>query len=280
MKEPILLLCLVCVSAGIAQQQTTEAILLGIEKDGCALLQPSGAKVCRYDYQVDGRAVEALLFRPAGDGPFPGVLMIPGYQRTAKDQIPLGARLAAEGFAGVSVSQPGFGGSQGPADYVGPKTLKVLTSGYRKLQHARFVDPNRLGIYGYSRGGMAASLLAVELDDVKAAVLGAGIYDFKKAYDDVTLPGIRENMKTETGMTKDAILQRSSVLRMERLKCPVLILHGEKDKNVPVNQALLLRDRLTALHKQFEIRLFPDREHSIGPDVIPITVDFFRRKLK
>ncbi len=116
MKEPILLLCLVCVSAGIAQQQTTEAILLGIEKDGCALLQPSGAKVCRYDYQVDGRAVEALLFRPAGDGPFPGVLMIPGYQRTAKDQIPLGARLAAEGFAGVSVSQPGLGESQGPAE--------------------------------------------------------------------------------------------------------------------------------------------------------------------
>ena len=280
MKEPILLLCLVCVSAGLAQQQTTEAILLGIEKDGCALLQPSGAKVCRYDYQVDGRAVEALLFRPAGDGPFPGVLMIPGYQRTAKDQIPLGARLAAEGFAGVSVSQPGFGGSQGPADYVGPTTLKVLTSGYRKLQHEPYVDPNRMGIYGYSRGGMAASLLAVELDDVKAAVLGAGIYDFKKAYDDVTLPGIQENMKAETGMTREAIVQRSSVLRMERLKCPVLILHGEKDKNVPVNQALLLRDRLTALHKQFEIRLFPDREHSIGPDVIPITVDFFRRKLK
>src|SRR5260370_7264678 len=106
MKEPILLLCLVCVSAGLAQQQTTEAILLGIEKDGCAFVQPSGAKVCRYDYQVDGRAVEALLFRPAGDGPFPGVLMVPGYQRTAKDLIPLPPRLAPQYFTGTSVSQP------------------------------------------------------------------------------------------------------------------------------------------------------------------------------
>jgi len=86
-----------------------------------------------------------------------------------------------------------------------------------------------MGIYGYSRGGMAASLLAVELDDVKAAVLGAGIYDFKKAFADSTLPGVRENMKAETGMTDEAIRQRSPVLRMERLKCPVLILHGEKD---------------------------------------------------
>jgi dipeptidyl aminopeptidase/acylaminoacyl peptidase len=272
------IICLACIPA-LAQPQTAEAIIHGIEKDGCALLQPSGAKVCRYDYQVDGRTVEAFSFRPAGDGPFPGVLMIPGYQRTARDLIPLGSRLAAEGIAGISVSQPGFGKSQGPADYVGPKTLKVLTSGYRKFQHEPFVDPNRMGIYGYSRGGMAASLLAVELDDVKAAVLGAGIYDFKKAYDDVTLPGIRENMKAETGMTEEAVRQRSSVRRMDRLKCPVLILHGEKDKNVPVNQALLLRDRLTALHKEFEIRLFPDREHSIGPEAIPITVDFFRRKL-
>jgi hypothetical protein len=50
--------------------------------------------------------------------------------------------------------------------------------------------------------------------------------------------------------------------------------------NVPVSQALLLRDRLTALHKDFEIRLFPDREHAIGPEAIPVTVDFFQRRLK
>jgi dipeptidyl aminopeptidase/acylaminoacyl peptidase len=233
-----------------------------------------------YDYAVDGRAVEAILFQPGGDGPFPGVLLIPGYQRTAVNLIPLGTRLAAEGFACIAVTQPGFGKSQGPPDYVGSKTLKVLTAAYRKLQHERFVDPKHMGIYGYSRGGMAAALLVVELDDVKAAVFGAGLYDFKKAYDDVTLPGIRENMMAETGMTTEAIRQRSPILRMENLQCPVLILHGEKDRNVPVSQALLLRDRLKALHKEFEIKLFPNREHSIGPEVTTLTIDFFQRKLK
>ena len=61
-----------------------------------------------------------------------------------------------------------------------------------------------MGIYGYSRGGMAASLLAVKLDDVQAVVLGAGIYDFKEAYDEVTIKGIKgicENMENETGLT-------------------------------------------------------------------------------
>src|SRR5262245_58276561 len=96
-------------------------------------------------------------------------------------------------------------------------SVKVLTEGYRKLQREPFVDAKRMGIVGYSRGGMAASLLAVQLDDVKAVVLGAGVYDFKKAHDEVKIEGIRQNMERETGMTKEAIRQRSSVLQMEKI---------------------------------------------------------------
>jgi dipeptidyl aminopeptidase/acylaminoacyl peptidase len=260
------------------QPQTAEKIIERMENEGCAALH-SGVKVCKYDYEVEGKAVEAISFRPAGDGAFPGILLIPGYERTARDLMPIGVRLATNGFAGLAVSQPGFGKSAGPADFVGPKTLAALTAGYRKLRKESYVDPARMGIYGYSRGGMAASLLVLELDDVKAAVFGAGIYDFQRAHDDNTIPGIRANMEKETGMTKEAVRIRSSVLRMEKLKCPVLILHGEKDINVPVSQAILLRDRLTELHKDFEIKLFPDREHSIGPEVGDMTVDFFKRRL-
>jgi dipeptidyl aminopeptidase/acylaminoacyl peptidase len=263
-----------------AQEQGTAAakIIERLEKEGCGVLE-SGVKVCRADYSADGRGVEAVTFSPEGPGPFPGVLLIPGYERTARDLVPLGIRLARAGFAGIAVSQPGFGKSQGPPDFVGPRTLAVLTVAYRTLQKEHYVDPSRMGIYGYSRGGMAASLLAVQLDDVKAAVFGAGIYDFQRAYDDAMLPGVRQNMRAETGMTKEAVRERSSILMMDRLKCPVLILHGEKDKNVPVRQAYLLRDRLTQLHKDFEIKLFPDKEHSIGPEAGDMAIDFFQRRL-
>lgn len=56
-------------------------------------------------------------------------------------------------------------------------------------------------------------------------------------------------------------------------------LNGEKDENVQVTQAYLLRDRLTDLKKEFEIKLFPDRPHGIGPEVTTMTVDFFKRRL-
>ncbi len=268
-------------AASLAAQQADgwDQIIKRMEKEGCATLD-SGVKVCRADYAVNGKAVEAISFIPAGDGHFPGILMVPGYERTARDFVPLGVRLARQGFAAIAVTQPGFGKSKGPPDFVGPKTLAVLKVAYQTLKQERYVDPIRMGIYGYSRGGMAASLLAVELDDVKAAVFGAGIYDFQRLYDEVTWPGVRRNMQEETGMSKEAVRERSSILRMDRLKCPVLILHGELDENVPVSQAKMLRDRLTQLHKEFEIKLFPDAPHSIGSPAGDAAVDFFKRKLQ
>ena len=81
-------------------------------------------------------------------------------------------------------------------------------------------------------------------------------------------------------MTDEAIKQRSSVLLMDKLKCPVLILHGEKDINVPVTQAYLLRDRLSALKKEFEIQTFLYGEHGIGPEnLYKYSLDFLKRKL-
>ena len=272
------MLALMWVLPSPAQQPGWDNIIKRMEKEGCTTLE-SGVKVCRADYEVDGKRVEAISFTPPGNGPFPAVLLIPGYEHSARDMVPFGVRMARTGFAGIAVAQPGFGRSQGPSDFVGSKTLAVLTVAYRKLQKEKYVDPNRMGIYGYSRGGMATSLLAVELDDVKAAVFSSGIYDFQRLYDETPFRGARENMQHETGMKKEAVIERSSILRMDKLKCPVLILHGEQDKNVPVDQAKELRDRLKELHKDFEIKLFPDMEHILGPEGKDMAVDFFRRKL-
>jgi len=276
---PCLLITLLLTVSVNAQPSAAAKIREALATSNCVKVEGTQIDVCKYDYTSNGLTVEAISFRPEGDKRFPGILMIPGFQRTALDLIPLGVELARAGFAAVGITQPGFGRSQGKLDYVGPNTLRVLTEGYRKFKKEPFVDPKTMGIYGFSRGGMAASLLAVQLDDVDAAVFGAGVYDFKRAHDEMTIEGIRHNMEIESGWSDAAIRERSSVFMMEKLNCPVLILHGEKDANVPVTQAYLLRDRLTALKKDFEIKLFPDREHGIGPEVTTLTVDFFKRRL-
>jgi dipeptidyl aminopeptidase/acylaminoacyl peptidase len=60
-------------------------------------------------------------------------------------------------------------------------------------------------------------------------------------------------MENETGLTPEAIKERYSILFMEKLNCPVLILHGEKD--IMVSQALLLRDLPCALRSHPPYRL-------------------------
>ena len=127
---------------------------------------------------------------------------------------------------------------------LGPITIKTLGETYERFREQSYVDSERMGIFGVSRGGMAASLLAVRLPDLRAAVLVMGIYDFQKMYDGTEKEVIRNAMMRETGMTPQAVLQRSSILQMQSLRCPLLILHGEKDQNVPVNQARLLEQEL------------------------------------
>jgi dipeptidyl aminopeptidase/acylaminoacyl peptidase len=88
-------------------------------------------------------------------------------------------------------------------------------------------------------------------------------------------------MKAETGMTEAAIIERSSVLQMENLKCPVLIIHGAVDSNAPTNQAYVLRDRLVELKKDFEFLILPDHIHGqIKSDFLSPVLDFLSRKLK
>jgi dipeptidyl aminopeptidase/acylaminoacyl peptidase len=129
---------------------------------------------------------------------------------------------------------------------------------------------------------MAASLLSVKLGKaVRAAVFASGVYDFKRAYQQTRLDGIRENMRAETEMTPAAIIERSSVLQMENLKCPVLIIHGAVDANAPTNQAYVLRDRLIELKKDFEFKILPDHVHGqLKSDFLSLVLDFLSRKLK
>jgi len=285
MSKPLILVVLILVlspsSYVAAQQINREQIVADLEKDGCVTLTDRKVKICKDDYSSDGKLVEAVSIRPLADGKFPGLMMIPGHQGRATVFISLGVVYAQQGFACFSVGQPGSGKTQVELDFVGPKTVKAMIAGYKRFQREPYVDPAKMGIFGYSRGAMAAALMATKLKGVKAVVLGAGVYDFKKAYDDVKIEGIRQNMLAETGMTEKAIRDRSAVLHADRITAPVLILHGEKDENVPVSQALLMRDRLVELKKDFEIKLFPDAKHGwLGPDFNSATLDFLSRKLK
>ena len=69
-------------------------------------------------------------------------------------------RFARGGFTVLAVSQPGYGKSEGPPDFVGPNTIAVLEQGVGLLAASPYADPHRLGVFGYSRGGLVLRMLA------------------------------------------------------------------------------------------------------------------------
>lgn len=252
-----------------------------LEKEGCITNDATKVKICKYDYLADGHKIEAFTIRPLAEGKYPGLVLLAG-REGAKTFFTFGSMLAQKGFASVAISEPGFGQSEGRADFMGPKSIEAFAVGFKKFSREAFVDSDKVGVYGYSRGGMAASLLTVKLGRaVKAAVFGAGVYDLKRAYEETKFEGIRENIRKETGFTEKAIRERSSIFQVRKLKTPVLIIHGENDENVPTNQAFVLRDRLKELNKDFEILILPDHKHGHfkGNYISPV-IGFFDRRLK
>lgn len=271
----------IAMSAMPAAQQTPPPFEETLEKEGCVALENSKVRICKYDYQFKNKRIEAFTIVPLADGVYPGLVMVAG-REGARASFNLATLFAQQGFACVAISEPGYGKSEGERDFMGPASIDAFAAGFDKFRQEKFVDKNRMGIFGYSRGGMAASLLTLKLGTkVKAAVFGGGVYDLKKGYEETKFDGIRENIRAETGFTEAALRERSSLFQMEKLKTPVLIIHGAKDENAPTNQALMLRDRLMELRKPFEILILVDHKHGqFKRNFIAPVIDFLRRQLQ
>lgn len=251
-----------------------------LQEEGRVELAGGELIVERYDFEWQGARIEAVVTRPAAVGLHAALLLIPGHSRSAINMLPAAVRFARAGFASVAVSQPGYGGSTGPVDFAGPRTFAVLRAAAERFAREPFVDPRRMGVYGYSCGALAAAQLAARTDLFRATVVGGGIYDFRAAYDQVTLPGIRANMAAEAGLSEEAVRARSPINDLAGLDGPVLIVHGAEDANAPPAQARALAERLAALGRPHELVIVPGASHALAAnDIVVPAIDFFRRHL-
>lgn len=228
--------------------------------------------------------IEIYWTKPRGDGPFPALLYIHGHQELSRpggkqyvDRRTLASQ-SEQGFVAVAMSQPGYGNSSGPPDYTGPKTqdaaLRVLTW----MRTQPFVQKDRVGLFGYSRGAIVGGMVAAQDPALAVAVLAAGAYDLAAYHRYQQGSGIAKNIEREAGTTPRAFEARSALFHADRINAAVLLLHGGSDTNIPVSQAEAFHRRLQEAGKKVTLKVFPGARHSIPSRDLDAVVSRFLRE--
>ena len=210
--------------------------------DALPYLSPPGERV---EIPFDGAALVGVLRRPAGDGPHPVVVMIPGLD-SAKEEFRATEQLFLErGLATFSVDGPG----QGEAEYDLAIRPDWETPGAAILDAVTAmpgIDQGRIGVWGVSLGGYYAPRLASGDQRARACIALCGPFSFGEAWDQ--LPELtREAFRVRSGSASaDQARTRAAELtlagRPGGLTAPLLVVAGQQDRIIPWQQARRLAD--------------------------------------
>ncbi len=223
----------------------------------------------------DGTPVNGLIVKPADFSPgkrYPTILRIHGgpvsqYQSEFDFQL---QTLAGHGYV-VVVSNPrgssGRGESYSTAIYAdwGNKDAQDVLAAVDYAVAQGIADPARLGVGGWSYGGILTNYVIAQDRRFKAAVSGAGISNILAGYG--TDQYVRE-YEAELGVpwkTVDTWVKLSfPFLHADRIVTPTLFLCGDKDFNVPLLNSEQMYQALRSTGVSTELVIYPGQHHGIN----------------
>jgi dipeptidyl-peptidase-4 len=154
-------------------------------------------------------------------------------------------------------------------------------SGVDWLAHQPWVDPARIGVFGWSYGGyQTLMLLAKASDRIAAGVAVAPVTDWRLYDTHYTERFLGTPQENPQGYGKSGVLHW-----LDGLKSPLLLVHGMADDNVQFTNSTELMAALQHRGIQFRLMTYPGAKHSIsGPalrkHVYTLIEDWFDEKLK
>ncbi len=250
---------------------------------------------------ADGMQIHGQLFMPEGAGGGdnrPGVLFFHGGSRRQMllgfhhrgyyhNAYAMNQYLAAQGYVVLSVnyrSGIGYGmefrealnyGAQGASEF-----QDVLGAGLY-LQSLPEVDPQKIGLWGGSYGGYLTALGLARASDLFAAGVDLhGVHDWNVVIRNF-VPDYNPNAREELARRA---YESSPMADIKTWESPVLMIHGDDDRNVPFSETVDLGESLRRQDVPFEQLIFPDEVHGFllhrnWLAAYRATADFFGRKL-
>jgi len=220
----------------------------------------------------DGVEVHAQLFRAKGPGRHPALIFVHGGPRRQmllgfhpsgyySNAYILNQHFAAEGYDVLSVnyrSGTGYGRAFRDAPNIareGAAEYRDVYAAGRWLAAQSSIDPSRIGIWGGSWGGYLTALALARNSDL----FTAGV-DFHGVH--AMVRPIENNLSPDAQAAAHQLQWTSSPMgAIGTWRSPVLLIHGDDDKNVDFSQSVLLARELAARRIPYRDLVFPNERH-------------------
>jgi dipeptidyl aminopeptidase/acylaminoacyl peptidase len=244
---------------------------------------------------ADGLEIHGQLFKPkTQQGRAPAIVFMHGgpirqmlptwhYGYYYHNAYGLNQYLASRGYVVLSVnyrSGIGYGRAFREARHRGPRgasEYQDIVAAGKYLRSRSDVDAKRIGLWGGSYGGYLTAMgLARDSDLFAAGVDLHGVHDWSRRVGD---------SPWATGELVKLGRESSPISSVDKWKSPVLLIHGDDDRNVAFAQTVELVRQLRERHVDFEQLVFPDEVHDLLRHASWLrayhaAADFFDRKLK
>jgi len=177
--------------------------------------------------------------------------------------------LASQGYY---VFLPNFRGSFGQGEAFtranvkdfGYGDLRDIQRGIDAVLKEAPVDPQRIGLFGHSYGGYMAMWAVTQTQRFKAVVASAGIANWQSYYGENRIDRWMLPYFGKSVYDDPAVYARSSPIEfIRRVKTPTLVLHGERDAEVPLPQGQEFWHALKTLGVETQFVIYEDEGHRI-----------------
>lgn len=252
----------------------------------------------------DGVTLHGQLFLPHNaNGKVPGLVFMHGgpvrqmmlgfhYMDYYHNAYAMNQYLASRGYVVLSVNYR-LGIMYGRTFREAPNTVwrgaaeyKDVVAAGRYLEGLPEVDAGKIGLWGGSYGGFLTAMgLARNSDLFKAGVDFHGVHDWSVFLTERPYFGSVANKPPDAEAAVELAWKSSPDAYVNTWKSPVLLIHGDDDRNVPFSQTVDLVGRLRARRVPFEQMIIPDEIHGFlmwrtWIRTYGATADFFDRTLK
>lgn len=244
---------------------------------------------------LDGTEIQTFVYKPQDFNPkrrYPAILWLHGGQESQYDY---GFNFRVQLFAanGYVVVMPNVRGSGGRGlDFAlalnkayGTKDVEDVIVATDYIIEQGYVDPDRLGVGGWSSGGTLTNFVIAKTDRFAGAVSGASVgwYTSTYGHDPYYLW-----WHTELGppwKNRDLWDSISPFMYVENITTPTLFIGGEKDWNQPIIHSEQMYQAMKHLGRETQLVVYPNahhgiRRHSYQKDLLERFLGWFEKYVK